>query len=273
MHQIDMQPLHRQRANNIKVLADAVEIGGQQQLHVALQRLVSGPERFAPRLRQLQRQRRLVNLHPLDVAFFQLGQHLLVNRQNIIQQRQAVERLAFNFAQPDIGHRAEQHRLHLVAQRQRFVHFVQQLGPGEFKCLAFCELRHDVVIVGVKPFGHLGGGGRFAGRRPTARNAKQRIEVDGVVLILMARRNVAQHQAGGQHMIVPGEVAHRQQIHARLFLLLPVAGAQFASGGQQLLLSRFARPVALLRLFQFATQADAGKAEAVVQNGHMLFSR
>ncbi len=95
--QIDMQPLHRQRADGIEVVAYAVEIRGQQQLHLPLQRVVSRFERVQPGLRQLQHQRRLVNLHPLDAALRQLGQHLLVNRQDLFQQRQAVERLALHF--------------------------------------------------------------------------------------------------------------------------------------------------------------------------------
>jgi hypothetical protein len=56
---------------------------------------VSRFEGVQPRLRQLEHQRRFINLHPLNAAFCQFSQHLLVNRQNIVQQAQAVERLAF----------------------------------------------------------------------------------------------------------------------------------------------------------------------------------
>ena len=159
-----------------------------------------------------------------------------------------------------------------MAQRQRFVYFIQQLGPAQFELLALHELRHHIVIVGVKPFGHFRSGGRFASRRAAAANAEQGIDVDGSVFVLMTSRHVAKQQAGSQNMVVPGEIPHRQQINARLFLLLPVTGAQLTAYRQQFLASGVARPVALLRFFQLAAQANARKTEGVVNNCHFCSS-
>ncbi len=159
-----------------------------------------------------------------------------------------------------------------MAQRQRFVHFIQQLGPGQFELLALHELRHHVVIVGVEPLGHFRGGRWLAGGRAAAANAEQGIDIDRAVFVLMTSRHVAKQQAGGQNMVVPGEIAHRQQVNTGLLLLLPVTGAQLTAYRQQFLASGVARPVALLRFFQLAAQANARKTEGVVNNCHFCSS-
>lgn len=123
-----MQPLNRQRSNGLEIVANSFKIGGQQQLHLALQGVISRFKGLPPRWRQLQHQRRFINLHPLDAALRQFGQHLLVNRQDGIQQAQTIKRFAFHFTQPQVRYRPQQHRFHVVAQRQRFVYFIQQLG-------------------------------------------------------------------------------------------------------------------------------------------------
>ncbi len=125
VHQVNVQTLYRQRGNSIEVRRHVVEIGGQQELHLSCQRLIGGLEGVQPRLRQLQHQRGLVDLYPLDAAFCQLGQHLLVDRQNIIQQAEAVKRFAFYLTQPQVRYRPQQDGFDPVTQRQRLVHFVQ----------------------------------------------------------------------------------------------------------------------------------------------------
>ena len=71
-------------------------------------------------------------------------------------------------------------------------------------------------------------------------------------------------------MVVPGEIAHRQQVNAGLLLLIPVASAQFAANSQQFFAAGIARPVALLRFFQLATQANARETEGVINNCHFF---
>jgi hypothetical protein len=84
----------------------------------------------------------------------------------------------------------------------------------------------------------------------------------------MTSRHVAKQQAGGQNMVVPGEIAYWQQVNARLFLLIPVASAQFAAYCQQLFTGGVARPVAFLCFFQLATQANARETESVITDCH-----
>ncbi len=199
---------------------------------MALQSVIRQLKGVAPGLRQLQRQGGFINLYPFDAALCQFRQHLLIDRQNRRQQRQTFKGFTFDFTQPQIRHRPEQHRLNVMAQRQRLINLVQQLSPAQFKCLALSKFRHDVVIVGVKPFGHFCRRRGFAGRRTPAPHAKQRIQINGALCVLMTCRHIAQQQAGGQHMIIPGEIADRQQIDARLFLLLPVSRPQLAARRQ-----------------------------------------
>ena len=222
-----MQTLNRQRRNRVEVWRYAFKIGGQQQFHLALERIVSRFICVQPRLRQFQHQRRFINLYPLNTTFGQFCQNLLINRQNVVQQAQAVKLFTFHLTQPQIGNRPQKHRFHLVTQRQRLVYFIQQLRPGQFELLAFNEFRHHVVIVGVKPFGHFCRRRRFTCWRTTATNTEQGVDIHRTVFILMTRRNVTQQQAGGQNMIVPGKIAHRQQVDTCLLLLIPVTSTQF----------------------------------------------
>ena len=270
VHQVHVQTLYRQRGDGIEVIGNAFKVGGQQQLNLAAKRLVSRFEGIQPRLRQFQYQRRLINLHPFNAAFCQFSQHLLVNRQNIVQQAQAVERLAFNLTEPQVSNRPEQDGFRLVTQRQCFIHFIQQLGPGQFEPLALYEFRHHVVVVGIKPFGHFRRRSRFAGRRAATANAEQGIDINGAVFVLMTSRHVTKQQAGGQNMVVPGEIAYRQQVNAGLLLLSPVTSAQLAADSQQFFAAGIARPVAFLRFLQLATQANARETEGVVNYCHFL---
>ena len=119
-----------------------------------------------------------------------------------------------------------------MPQRQRFIDFIQQLSPGQFELLPFNKLRHHVVIVGVKPLRHFSRSSRLTAWRTSTTQAKQSVEIDRAVFVLMASRYVTQQQAGGQYVIVPGKIANRQQIYTGIFLLLPVTSAQLATHSQ-----------------------------------------
>ena len=88
----------------------------------------------------------------------------------------------------------------------------------------------------------------------------------------MTSRNVAEQQAGSQHVIVPGKITYRQQVNTRLLLLIPVAGTQLAANGQQFFTGGISRPVAFLRFLQLATQANARETEGVIQYCHFSSS-
>ena len=270
VYEINVQALNRQRGNGLQVRRHAFKIGRQQEFYLTGERVIRRFEGIEPILRQLKHQRRFVDLHPLNAAFAQLTQHLFVDRQNILQQAESVKRLALYFAQPQVRYRPEQHRFHLVAQRQRFIHFVQKLRPGQPELLAFDEFRHHIVIVGVEPLGHFRRCRWLTRWRAATADAEQGIDIYRSIFVLMTSRHVAKQQAGRQNMVVPGEIAHRQQVNARLFLLIPVAGAQLASYRQQLFAGGITRPVAFLRFFQLATQADARETESVIADCHVF---
>ncbi len=51
VHQIDVQPLHRQRGDGVEVWRNAFKIGGQQQVNLTCERVISGFEGGEPFLR------------------------------------------------------------------------------------------------------------------------------------------------------------------------------------------------------------------------------
>ena len=77
--------------------------------------------------------------------------------------------------------------------------------------------------------------------------------------------NHAEHQRVGQHLVVPGEIADRQQFDTGILLQLPVLGAQAGAHLAQTGLGQFAFPVGFQRLLQFAVAANARETEVVGQ--------
>lgn len=217
-----MQILNRQRSNRVEIWRYVFKIGGQQQFYLFLERVVSGFVCVQLRLWQFQYQRGFINLYLFDVAFRQFCQYLLINRQNVVQQVQAVKLFIFYFFQLQLGNRFQQYRFYFVVQRQRFVYFVQQLRLGQFELLVFNEFRYYVVIVGVKLFGYFRCRRRFVSRRTFTINTEQGVDIYRIIFVLMTRRNVIQQQIGGQYMIVLGKIVYRQQVDIRLFLLILV---------------------------------------------------
>ena len=126
------------------------------------------------------------------------------------------------------------------------------------------------MIIGVKPLGHFRRCRGFTRWRTTTADAEQGIDIYRSIFVLMTSRHVAQQQAGRQNMVVPGEITHRQQVNARLLLLIPVTGAQLAPHGQQFFTGSVPRPVAFLRFFQLATQANARETESVIADCHVM---
>ncbi len=82
--------------------------------------------------------------------------------------------------------------------------------------LAFNEFRHHVVIVGVKPFGiSAAAAGSPVGARPRPIRNRCRYLPNR-----LCSDDVAEHypaETGGQNMIVPGKIAHRQQVDPACF--------------------------------------------------------
>ncbi|MNV09758.1 hypothetical protein D3C71_1002620 [compost metagenome] len=264
-HQIDVQAVHRQVGGQAQVLFQATEVSGDQLLQrVALDQVVGAFEGVFPVLRQIEHQDRLVDLHPLDALCRQALEDLAVQRQKAIQQLQLVEFGALGLAQPQVSQRADDHRLDVVPQCAGFLDFFEQLVPAELELLIGAELRDKVVIVGVEPLGHfLGMRAAAAAVAHTARHAEQGLQAGLAIVRAETLRDHTEHQRVGQDLVVPGEVADRQQLDTGLFLQVPVGLAQVAAHGAQTGFVEFALPERLLSLFQFAVATNARKTKGM----------
>ncbi len=190
-----MQSVHRQRRRQAEVILQSAKVGGDQLLQRGpLQQVVGALEGVLPVLRQVEGEDRLVDLHPLDALRRQTVEHLAVDRQEPFEQLELVERLALGLAQPEIGQRADQHRLDRIAERQRFFDFLEQLRPRQLELLFGAELRHQVVIVGIEPLGHLLGlAATAAAVRHATGHGEQRVQRRLAIGRAEALRHHAEH--------------------------------------------------------------------------------
>ena len=155
-HQVDMQAIHRKVGSQAKVFFQAAEVSGHQFFQrVALDQVIGALESVLPILRQIERQDWLVDLHPLNAQFGQALEYLAIQRQQSLEQVEPVEVSALGLAQPQIGQRADHHGLDAVPQVEGFLDLFEELVPRQVELLIDAELRHQVVIVGVEPLGHL----------------------------------------------------------------------------------------------------------------------
>ena len=266
-HQVDVEALHRQLAGQFGVVGSRIEIGGQQQLDASLSQLgIGGRERSQPGGIQIQAQHGLVDLHPLHPLLGQAAQHAHIAVHQTRQQGQTVHAGSTPVAarQPQEADRTRDHHLHLVTQRLGLGHLVKQPVHPTIEAAARVQLRHQVVVVGVEPLGH------FHGR--LCRVATRQLEVLG-----QAQRAGIQREARGQgaqggapveHLVIPGEIAHRDDIQTSVVLDLPVALTQRGSGCPEGRFGLLAAPEGFLSKLQFTLCPDAGKAKDVCA-GHV----
>ncbi|MNL19623.1 hypothetical protein D3C87_1408350 [compost metagenome] len=153
-----------------------------------------------------------------------------------------------------------------MTQSLGFFDFVEQLFPAQLELLVSGEFRDQIVVVGVEPLGQFLGVLRCAmlaaaaGSSGATGHGEQGVEGRQAALVLGAvktLRDDTEGQGMGQHLVVPGEVADRQQVDAGVFLQLPVGGAQLAADAFQRVLIDVALPVGFEGFFQFAVGADA----------------
>jgi len=263
-HGVDVQAIHRQVAGQRQIVAQLAEIDGQQLAHRRTCQL--GICAFKSRLpcgREVQRQDRLVDLHPLGTHRCELFQPLSIDRDQFSQQLQRIERHRPGLAQPQIAQWPQQHR---ASGNPLITSLGECLGESvrlEGKALPDGKFRDQVVVVGVEPLGHLAGGrmGISTG------HAKQQAKIAGLGPGAKAGGNHAECQRSVQHMIVKSEISHRHPIQSGSLLHLPVLGAQDLGLGFQGLCVDFASPMTLQGEFQFALGAHTGKTE-IVQGDH-----
>lgn len=91
-HEIDVQARDGQRLEQRRVLARVVEIRRDEQLRRAgRERFVRRPRRVAPRVGQIEREDRLVDLHPVDARFPQPREQRAIRGHEARQQREALD--------------------------------------------------------------------------------------------------------------------------------------------------------------------------------------
>jgi hypothetical protein len=285
-HRVHMQASHRQLAGQAQVLGQRREVRGQQQLGGAAGKLPVGAlEGIAPRLGQVEAEDGFVDLHPFHALLLQPREHLLVNGQQRIEQREAVEARLLFLAQVQEAQRPEQHGLDRMAGLLRLRHFIEQARRRELELRVGLELGHEVVVVGVEPLGHLEREGAFgavvaAGIVHVAHfvfHAARHLEVTRkfglVALEVEACRLAAEQLDVVGHVVVVGEVAHGDEVEPRIALGLPVARAQRLADGFERGAVDLAAPVLFEGELQFPVSAHARKAEGVGTGGHLQVIR
>ena len=126
-----------------------------------------------------------------------------------------------------------------------------------------CQFWHNIVVVGVKPLGHLASGSGAAGAI-IGTPATCGTEVSVQLRAFFAGgpdREVSQSDGHIQHLVVKGKISHRHVIE--LGLLLPVAPAQIGCRDGQFLCGLPAAPIVFQREFQLALATDTGEAEVM----------
>ena len=267
-HQVNMQTVHRQARRQPEAVLQVTEIGRYQLFQRLLLQQVIGPlESALPVLRQIEYQNRFINLHPLHTLCRQPLKDLAVQGQQPLKQLQLVELLALDLAQPQIGQRPDYHGFDPVPQRLGLINLLEQLFPAQGKLLVSGELRHQIVIVGIKPLGHLLGMATTAAAGRTPRHGKQGLQIRprGTRLAKTLGDN-PEHQRVGQNLVIPGKIANRQQLDTGLPLQLPVLSAQPHTCLTQPRLVQIALPERLQRPFQFTVTPDTRKAQIVCQS-------
>src|SRR5699024_3228911 len=123
------------------------------------------------------------------------------------------------------------------------------------------DLRHQVVVVGVEPFGHL--------QRRGIRIPAGEAEVVGQAERLTGVRDAeagrygADLDGGAEHVVVVGEIARDGRVlpvQAELAQALPGGAAHFGGDGGQVGLAGAAGPVRFEGSFEFTACPDAGVA-------------
>ena len=259
---VEVGAIDRQIVQEIEVVAEVAEVGGEQDFRRgAVQLVVGGFYRLAPVFVQGGNQAGFVNLYPFGTGLRQFVQQLFVNGQQALQQGEAVA-VILALAEPEVGDRADDDRLDAFhAERLCFFNLVKQTLRVEFEAGVRVKFGDDVVIVAVEPFGHLASSYACA---LVNRAAEEGVQLVAAAFI-GAFRQVAEGNAHVEHMVVKGEIADRDEV--KTGLVLPMARAQRFSDVLQFGGSGLAFPVGFLREFQFTFRADTRKAE-VVDDSH-----
>ena len=258
-----MNAIYGQVVQEVEVVAEVAEISGEQDFrHGAVQLVISGLDRVTPILIQGSNQRGFIHLHPFCPRLRQFVQQLLIDGQQAFEQVEAV-RIILALAEPEVSDGADDNGFDAFhAERLRFLNLIKQTLRVEFELGVLVEFGNDVVIVAVKPLGHLASGHASAlvDGTATTRGTEKRIQLVATAFI-SAFRQIAEGDAHIEDVVIQREIADRHMV--KTGLILPVARAQGFRHLLQLGGGAFAFPVGFEGKFQFAFGADARETKVV----------
>ena len=262
--EIDVQPLHGKGNRGLQVIGEAGEIRGDQELQLSRTRrevLVRAQVRGALGIGAIERETRLVDLHPGRPRRRERLQHVAIHREQRVEQGHTVECPALCFREQEECQGPDQDRRRVDAQCLRFPVLVRRFGGRHTEALPALQLGDDVVVVGIEPLRHFHRGDVAAFTLTAARHREVRARIDPLAGPTVARRHCADHRAGVQHAVVEREVIGRDPADPDVPLQLPVAAPQFRAGGEQLLAADLAAPIPFSRALQFARRTQGGEAQ------------
>ena len=166
-----------------------------------------------------------------------MRQQLGVHRQKLLKQSQFVAAI-FAFAQIQIRQRAYEGGFDLMPQSLCLGNLRQKAAAVEAERCIGGEFRHDVMVIGVKPFGHFTCVdfaiamvfGMGCGSRTTTGDAKVIVQIIAMKM-LGTLRQVAKQETGVQHLVVKRKIAHRHKV--QIGLQRPMALAQTMANALQ----------------------------------------
>ena len=257
-YQVDVQAVNRQGFQQSSVFGNRTEVSAQQDFGAYFaQSSVNVFVCFYPLFRQVNSQSRLVDLNPLGTGFNQSSQDFNVNRQQFRQQAQTVEfNSAFFFTNPQESQRTNNGRFGFQTQSLGFLQLLNVVFGVGFEFGIGVEFRHQVVVVGVEPFGHFDSELVFV----TTGQLEELFQRQ----VLAVEAETGRDGTGGnlqvEDVVVESEIACSNEIGVGGSLVFPVFLAQVFSNSQQFLLADFFAPVFFLCEFQFAEGTDAREA-------------
>ena len=134
------------------------------------------------------------------------------------------------------------------------------------------KLWYNVMVIGVKPFGHFHGGDIQAILLIAPCHGEVQVDL-GIGLDFgeyfgVPFRDNTQHQRSIQYLVVITEIVTGDEVDTSLLLQLPVLLADAAGCGKQLVPAGFALPVLLTGFFEFTIGPYARVAEVVFKHTH-----
>ena len=262
-----MQTGYRKAQRRLEVLVERTEVGGEQQLRSGSRRgqgLVCRDESRPRAIVEIEDERGLVDLDPGATGGCQAPHHLRIDLEQLRQERERLGCAILALGESEIRHGSKQHGTRLQPQTRRFEIGIQRFGRRERERSPSGELRHQVMIVRVEPFGHLESDGGIG----SARHREHRLERDGAAVPAETLGDRADHDARIEHVVVEGEVVARKMRDAELMLTSPVRRAKRRGLAFERGRVDRPRPKALEEDFELAASADARKSKRRDRYGH-----